>query len=384
MATTTVFPQPVKQNVFVQTWLRLTAPHPSITDVEQRRQSRLLASLLIMLAPLLVLSFIVNAIGGQPPLILALSPVLDGVILAAYFLNRAGRYAWSASVTAIASATIVSFGSLSSGSLNQQFQWITILILAAILLPARRVIALALVGLLELILFAVRWPGTYPVPTIFGVQLFLFAGATLLIYTVHRSAVERERQAELRAANDQLRESERLLEVRVEDRTHDLGIARLHAETVSAVTQKMSQASDEYGLLQSLAALTADTGTLFHIFTDEEGQPKYIASAASLTAGMPDHSDSLRTRTFRPEQMPVLKVALERPNDPIYNFANDPERTEFERQQAQQRGVEVVVGIALQSSGQWQGMLTLGWKDATKIDAGMRALLKDLASPLAD
>jgi CHASE1-domain containing sensor protein len=48
----------VKTGALRQVWQFLTRPHPTITDIEQRRQSRLLAGLIIaLLAMSLVASF---------------------------------------------------------------------------------------------------------------------------------------------------------------------------------------------------------------------------------------------------------------------------------------------------------------------------------------
>src|SRR5258708_16196634 len=81
---------------------RLTAPHPSITDIEQRRQSKLLASLMIVLTATSIVASILlgyrNLVTARPQgtVIGLLGSLIFLVIL--YFLNRSGRYRLSATL----------------------------------------------------------------------------------------------------------------------------------------------------------------------------------------------------------------------------------------------------------------------------------------------
>src|ERR1700690_4367454 len=87
-----------KRTTTANLWGRLTTPHPSITDIEQRRQSRLLAGLTLTLLITTVFADILltaRASGQIPSTVQLLIP---GQIftLALYFLNRSGRYRLSA------------------------------------------------------------------------------------------------------------------------------------------------------------------------------------------------------------------------------------------------------------------------------------------------
>src|SRR5258708_22058262 len=83
-------------------WQRLTTPHPSITEIEQRRQSKLLASFMIVLGATSVVAGVLlgyrNYVTARPQgTVIGLFGSLIFLIFL-YFLNRSGRYRLSATL----------------------------------------------------------------------------------------------------------------------------------------------------------------------------------------------------------------------------------------------------------------------------------------------
>src|SRR5262245_9026362 len=93
--------QSTTQSTIVNFWHRLIRPHPSITDLEQRRQSRLLALFTGLLVIALIPVIVWTAVDPlRPPEVrqrLIPSLVVLGLAVAGlYFLNRVGKYRLSA------------------------------------------------------------------------------------------------------------------------------------------------------------------------------------------------------------------------------------------------------------------------------------------------
>src|SRR5215510_4278415 len=93
--------QSTTQSTIVNFWQKLTRPHPSITDLEQRRQSRLLAILSALL--FFSITFIIiwrlidpSATVENGPRQLLFLVIGDFVLAVLYLLNRTGKYRQSA------------------------------------------------------------------------------------------------------------------------------------------------------------------------------------------------------------------------------------------------------------------------------------------------
>src|SRR5215813_4321122 len=72
-------------------WSKLTTPHPSITDVEQRRQSQLLASLLIAVMATFAL-IVLSALRQGDMSGAAIISSNIGILCVEFILNRRGKY----------------------------------------------------------------------------------------------------------------------------------------------------------------------------------------------------------------------------------------------------------------------------------------------------
>src|SRR5271165_6561401 len=84
-----------------QFFLWLTRPHPSITDIEQRRQSRLLAAVMISLTALIAVTFTYQLFqdltGLDHDWYTVVACVIEVLcVIPIVYLNRSGRYKASA------------------------------------------------------------------------------------------------------------------------------------------------------------------------------------------------------------------------------------------------------------------------------------------------
>ncbi len=235
-------------NVVVQLLNSLTRPHPSITNIEMRRQSRLLAALTLTLsvtAGLATAIFILKSTGQIPSTVKFLIPglVLTVVI---YFLNRSGRYRFSAALFLIHNLVLVYLSAVLTRDLSWLLFATMVMVIGAILMPTR-ITTLLFVGSIALqILIANVAPMTTTITNLAPLMTFIITSSLLLVFIRYRSALERERQAELQQANRQLRDSEAQLERRVEDRTRELVVAKEQAESALQRAEKADQIKSQF------------------------------------------------------------------------------------------------------------------------------------------
>ncbi|MBX3082567.1 MAG: hypothetical protein KF716_13100 [Anaerolineae bacterium] len=233
----------------------LTRPNASLTQMEQRRQSRLLAALTLTLAftSSIVAVLLTARAGGQIPTIV--KSLVPGILLTMvlYFLNRSGRYRLSAGLF-LAQTFVTIYGSAVA---TQEPTWLLFttmwFIFAALLTPATITFVLFGLSLATQIVLSVTTSMT-TIMSPFGTSMvFLTTSSMILVFMAYRTGLERERQQELQTANKRLTESEALLEKRVQERTHELSVAkeqaeaaRLHAEEADRVkSQFLSSMSHE-------------------------------------------------------------------------------------------------------------------------------------------
>jgi signal transduction histidine kinase len=212
-------------------WHRLTRPHPSLHDLETIRQSRLLAALTLAL---LVTSTIASVIltarwedGIHPISQLLLPGQIATFIL--YMLNRAGRYHLSAAIFVGMNFLMVHFMPLAS-DIAWLFFTPMVIIFSAILMTARITNWLFIVSIVIQLGYIVIDPQEAQMSNYSSFIIFLNTAIMILVFMNHRTALERERQQELREANKRLRESEIQLEQRVAKRTAELATAKHETE----------------------------------------------------------------------------------------------------------------------------------------------------------
>lgn len=225
------------QNPLTRLWQFLVRPHPSITDIQQRRQSRLLAGLM---SGLLLSSFpasialIARDEGVVSETVSALW-VAQLITLVFYALNRGGYYQLSSFLFVGFNFTLTYLMPVMTQDPSWLWFTIMVLILSAMLLPEWGTVLLFVLGFMGHLVMAQLYPfsstfSNFTTTTVYGVTTPL-----ILVFMSHRVRLERERQAELQAANQALQRSEAELEQRVIARTRDLKVAADVARQITTV-----------------------------------------------------------------------------------------------------------------------------------------------------
>ncbi|HRE49432.1 MAG TPA: GAF domain-containing protein [Aggregatilineales bacterium] len=220
-------------------WKRLTDPHPSITDFETQRKSRLLSGFIAVLLPMILfyLWYMVNYQEYSPRAPFVILTFCAAIALQ-YALNRSGRYRLAAWL--FVGTGYISFHALpllNVLNLYVLFYTFISLLLSAILLSAQMTIILFGISLLSQGAAWLFLPqrDIIPLENADGIFFTLMNGGMVLIYMIHRNAIENERRLELQAANNALRQSEGALEQRVEARTRELELASETSRSISTL-----------------------------------------------------------------------------------------------------------------------------------------------------
>jgi signal transduction histidine kinase len=197
-------------------WERLVRPHPSITDVERRRQSRLLASFQLALLAASNLGWL-NVLDTTYPaadrqLVLLILLIAQPTSLGLYFLNRAGKYKL-ATVLYLLQISVALLVTLADPSATVGFVYFIagVLLMGAMLLTAKEFLVLAAACVAVQVVFAVAAPKSSLVSNDSPLTFTGLFAPLIVVFLNHRASLERERRAEL--------------EQRVAERTRDLQVA---------------------------------------------------------------------------------------------------------------------------------------------------------------
>ncbi len=191
-------------------WYWLTEPAASIQDVAQRRNSRLLATFLLVLLTLFgLLNFIffVTTPGYRFPL-----TNLGGYILmiSAYGLNRVKYYRLGAALV-VSMIPLVVFGNiLTRTDINptETLNFLMLgLLLSSLLLSVRGTTIFAVICVAGILLTPRLAPAIIPNFKFISVPLitFIIGSALSVISMIHRNQIEKDRQAELRKSEARFR-----------------------------------------------------------------------------------------------------------------------------------------------------------------------------------
>ena len=244
-------------NMLLKIWQYLVRPNKAITDVEQRRQSQLLAGVLLglTLTAVAALSYSVVRDGISEAMVYSWSAVLVSVGI--YFLNRSGRFRLAAYIYVGFTFSLFYIVPVLIDSPDWLLYNNLVVILAAILLP-HLTLAVFIAGFVGHFILSSLFPFTLSIDNYTTTIAFVILGPAILVFVRHRAALEEERQEELRAANEALRASEAALEERVAARTRDLKLA-------SDVARQLTTVLDLKELLPQLVAQTKAAFNLYFV-----------------------------------------------------------------------------------------------------------------------
>ncbi len=142
--------------------------------------------------------------------------------------------------------------------MSRMFYIALAILVSAILLSLRMTVLLSVASVGIQLLFAVAAPSSNVVVNSEPLFFTLMIAPIVLIFTEHRAGLERERQAELQAANAALREAEASLEKRVTERTRDLQVA-------ADVSRQITTILELRELLQAVVERTKVGFKLYHV-----------------------------------------------------------------------------------------------------------------------
>lgn len=263
-------------------WQFLTEPHPSLTNIEQRRQAQLLAGFTLTLTFLPLLASILLIV-SHTAVQLATLKILWGAILLTfglYWLNRNGRYR----LAAILFVGVNFFLVFLLPFLIHDLSWLLfanmVILLAALLLPEWATY-IFFAGLCANLIFAFFAPIQATFNNIAFLVMYLITGPLVLVFMNHQTSLEKERRQELQTANLALQRSEAELEQRVFDRTRDLKVA-------SEVARQVTTVLNLEHLLPELVEKTKEAFALYSVsvFLYQPESQRLILTAGTGQAGL--------------------------------------------------------------------------------------------------
>jgi signal transduction histidine kinase len=216
---------------FQNIWQSLTRPHDSIIDIEERRQAQLLAALqvcVLLVAPILSLLSLMRA--GSLNMTVLSTWIGIVITLGLYALNRSGRYRLSAYLFLALNFALVYTVPIISNDPTWLFLAPMLFVIAAMLLPGTGTIIFFVITLATQLVIGAAKPLSAVMTNFSSFLVYIIVGTLVLVFLYHRTQLEKERRAELQAANQRLRESESVLEHRVEERTRDLANKNVELE----------------------------------------------------------------------------------------------------------------------------------------------------------
>ncbi len=288
--------QSLRERIFLL-WNRLTAPHPSVQDVGEKRRAQLLAILSLVLAS----SFTIALFTPAPTEVISAFYAFLVITAVCYTLSRTkyyrlGIYIFTFGLTSIA------YLRLYTGTANGVEAAITStglisIVLASVLLSQR--------GLFTLV--AISTIATFTIPLYSMVPLaanesvartggaILSIGAILLSANALRAGIERTRLKDLQDVNRELEEVRGGLEQRVEERTTELALANQKTQKRSSELQAITEISQTIALVQKIddllpliAGLISERFGFYHvgIFLLDEGRENAVLQAANSKGGL--------------------------------------------------------------------------------------------------
>jgi len=282
---TTDSSQPATRTGF---WSSIVAAHPSITEVGERRQAQLGASISLVLVLLLSSGFAASSLRlGVIEAFRGFGVGLSAAFVA-YILTRLRFYSLGGFILSLGFAVWGLVNILigrATGAIYNEFLFfgpISLVVGSAILNPWT---IFLLTGLNVAICFVPNFIG-YPYPDSFGgiTGIITAIGLLLILISNFRRSVEQARLRELQVANQKLEAIQFSLEERVEERTVELDRRSLQLEAAAFVARQAAAIQDMNLLLAETVKLISDRFGYYHagvFLTDKSNQTVNLAAASS-------------------------------------------------------------------------------------------------------
>jgi PAS domain S-box-containing protein len=210
-----------------KTWNVLTGPAPTLEVPEQRRQAQFLATVLVLIIPVIFITSCLKDLGiaggaaSQPGLFLVTLLAMP-FSLAAYLLSRTCHYRVAA-VMAVATASAAVFAAMfPSNIFNQEaMSYLVVpLLLSSILLSMRSTFLVTILQILVLVLLAFVRSDVDLMNVLLPALRFQFLCGVLILFGAHfRNLLANDRNLALRQSEEWLRKANEELEKRVAERT---------------------------------------------------------------------------------------------------------------------------------------------------------------------
>jgi len=283
-----------RENRFSRAWRFLTAPHPSVRELGERRRAQLLSALsLILVASLLwALSF-------RPETVTTFY-ILLGITLLTYMISRtkyylAGIYLFSFGYCSLAYVTIY-LGTASSIE-SAIFAFVPLTLAVASALLSRRGFLLLAIFIVIATFRVSSYSHTAPNPTDSvgrtGGVIFSIC-AVFLGINIFRESLERARLKELQETNLELADIKANLEQRVDERAAELELANqqishraAQLQTITEFSEAIAQLQDLDDILPAAAQLISERFGFYHvgIFLLDQPREYAVLQAANSEGG---------------------------------------------------------------------------------------------------
>ena len=193
-------------SVFVKLWRWLTDPHPSLEQRGQRRQARLLAALLVFLAPVGLLSAVVPIVlpAWGPDFQAAdfwMSLFATGMLAAAYGVNRSGHFKLATWLLIFAGTALIFTFSAPYDTISK-VDFLVFLVffvlLASVMLSLRAAFLYAVLNGVIMLALPLLFPGLSVNSIVVGPFTFVMVMCVaILLIAQYRNQLEIDRRAEL-------------------------------------------------------------------------------------------------------------------------------------------------------------------------------------------
>lgn len=275
-------------------WNFLTAPHPSVEEIGERRRAQLLATVSLILTGGFMLGLL---FGGK----FWAFATLFAIAMTTYGLSRTRYYNLG--------SYFIAYGFMSLAYLMLYFQMaggfesdITTIayaavIVASILLPTRGLFVLVVLSVIATWTAPLYAPQmiTYDTDGFFRIAgTFMTISLVLVGANIFRNAVERARLKEVNDVNHELADLTINLERRVEERTTEIEQANkqllrraTQLQTITELSESIAQVQDLGELLPSITRLISERFGFYHVgvFLVDEDRQYAILQAANSEGG---------------------------------------------------------------------------------------------------